>query len=102
MASDHDQSSRGLSGEDLRLLAGVDDAIAKARQLHSWWRSKATDGSFADRFELVRTFNKPDVGTGFFDTVQLTTGRLRVMGVDQAMHFTWPSPMISELHSSFR
>jgi hypothetical protein len=101
MATNHDQQN-GLSGQDVRLLAGVDDAIAAARQIRAWWQTKAVDGSFADRFELARTFNEPDLGAGFFDTVQLTTGPMRVMGVDQAMHFTWPAVRLPELHSSFR
>src|SRR3954467_2494357 len=102
MAIEHDHSRRGISGRDLQLLDGVDGAIAAARELHTWWLGKALDGSFADRFELARTFNRPDIGTGFFDTVQLSTGPLRVMGVDQALHFTWPSPIIHELHANFR
>src|SRR5262249_14595917 len=58
--------------------------------------------SFADVFELARTFNKPDAAVGFFDIANLSTGPLRVMGVDQEMHFSWPSPNIDILRKSFR
>jgi hypothetical protein len=100
--SAHSHQPEGLTGKDSALLADIGSSIANARELYTWWKSKEQAGTFADRFELARTFNQPDVGCGFFDTVSLSSGPLRVMGVDQSMHYNWPSPVIHTLRENLR
>jgi hypothetical protein len=94
--------TQGITDQDAVILSTVDASIAKARELRAWWEQKSPTGSFEDRFEIARTYNRPDLGVGFFDTVNMSSGPLRVMGVDQKMHFTWPVPDIPKLQESLR
>jgi hypothetical protein len=98
----HSHDPTGLTAKDAALLKDIESSIASARTLYAWWKSKEKSGSFADRFELARTFNQPDVGYGFFDSVPMVVGPLRIMGVHQQLHFSWPAPVIHKLHENLR
>lgn len=73
-------SRGGLDARDRAILAGVEDALADGRELLGWWRAARRADRFAQRFELVTTFNRPDTGFSFFDTAPVAGSPLRVMG----------------------
>jgi len=74
-----------LEEHDLALLRGVDQSLAESMAIKAWYAQKAADQSFARPFNLIRSFNRPASGTGFFDTVSLPAENLEVMGVQQEM-----------------
>ena len=80
-----------LTDEDLFVIGDVDRALDAARQLKLWWeRKEASGGAYAEQFEPVRTFNKADRVTGFFDTAPLDGEELPVMGLVQESLFDQP------------
>jgi hypothetical protein len=86
-----------LSDQDRAILQDVDRALADALCLKNWWKQKERNGDYAQCFELVRTFNAPDRGIGFFDTAPVSTGDLKVMGVVQEMCFDQPKHSLGNL-----
>lgn len=62
-------------------------ALSDALQLKQWWEQKEAGGTYANPFELVRTYNRAERVTGFFDTAQLNGKEFPVMGLVQEMVF---------------
>jgi hypothetical protein len=79
-----------LSGRERAILARVEGALASGRRLRSWWEERERSGGFAGRFELVRSFNRPDSAFGFFDLAPLGAVELPVMGTVQEMLYDRP------------
>lgn len=75
-----------LTDEDLRVVADADRALEDALRLKLWWEQKEASGGYERSFEPVRTFNRAERVTGFFDTAPLGGG-LPVMGLVQEMLF---------------
>jgi hypothetical protein len=93
----------GLSDEDRTVVQNVDRALADALCLKKWWEQKENKRDYAQCFDLVRTFNAPNRGMGFFDTAPVSTGDLRIMGVLQEMCFDQPKHAArDELRNEFR
>lgn len=67
--------------QDRLILGEVERALSNGVALKHWWEQKDATKSYAEQFELVRTFNHPDRGTGFFDIAPLEGRTLSVMGV---------------------
>src|SRR5229473_878372 len=84
------EHSSGLTEEDFVVIRDVDRSLADGLKLKAWWQRKEADNSYAEQFELVRTFNKASRVTAFFDTVPLDGKDLRVMGLVQEMLFDQP------------
>lgn len=79
-----------LTEEDLSVIGDAERALADGLRLKLWWeRKEATDG-YARQFEPVRTFNRAERVTGFFDTAPLDGTELPVMGLVQEMLFDQP------------
>jgi hypothetical protein len=79
-----------LSAQDRAVVQDVDQALADGLCLKQWWEERDKNGDYAQCFDLVRTFNAPDRGIGFFDTAPVSTGNLPIMGVVQEMCFDQP------------
>lgn len=79
-----------LTDEDLRVVADADRALADGLRLKLWWERKEASGVYARQFEPVRTFNRAERVTGFFDTAPMGGGGLPVMGLVQEMLFDQP------------
>jgi hypothetical protein len=67
------------------VLANVDRALADGVALKQAWERTEADGSYAEPFDLVRSFNRPARSIGFFDCFPTSTGEMPVMGVVQEM-----------------
>jgi hypothetical protein len=72
---------------DLLVVGDADRALADAGQLKQWWEQKEATGTYANPFELVRTYNRAERVTGFFDTALLNGKDFPVMGLVQNMVF---------------
>lgn len=71
-----------------RLVVGdADRALADGLLLKQWWEQKEASGTYAQAFELVRTYNRAERVTGFFDTASLNGKDFPVMGLVQEMVF---------------
>ncbi|HEY8022168.1 MAG TPA: hypothetical protein VIH93_13770 [Thermoanaerobaculia bacterium] len=79
-----------LDAIDLEIVRGVESAIADGIALQRWWERTDAAGSYAERFELVRTFNPADSAYGFFGSAPLPGRDLPVMGVFQEMFYDRP------------
>jgi hypothetical protein len=67
------------------VLQQIDEYLAKGRALRDWWVRTYAANSFARKFKLTSTFNRPDESFGFFDEVPYGKDSLRVMGNYQEM-----------------
>lgn len=76
-----------LTESDLVVVRDVERALADGLQLKRWWERKELTGDYATQFELVRTFNRSDRVTGFFDTAPLNGSAFPLMGLVQEMVF---------------
>jgi hypothetical protein len=72
---------------DLVVIDDVERALADGLALKRWWEEKEASGSYANPFELVRTSNRAERVTGFFDTSSLNGKDFPVMGLVQEMVF---------------
>ncbi len=74
-----------LTDRDRIVLANVEKALVDGLALKQAWQQAEAKGSFAEQFNLARTFNQPARSIGFFDTFPTSGGDLPVMGVVQDM-----------------
>src|SRR5262249_16813521 len=79
-----------LSPEDQAIVDSVEPSLAMGAFLKSWWEETQASNNFAERFELVRVFNRPDVSFGFFDQVRIGDEVMDVMGDIQDMLYDRP------------
>lgn len=81
------EHTSALTEQDLAVIGDVDRALSDGLQLKAWWQEKEAAKSYAEPFELVRTFNKASRVTAFFDTASIDGKELKVMGLVQEMLF---------------
>jgi len=79
-----------LTADDLAVIADVERALEAGLRLKTWWQEKEPAANYAESFEPVRTFNKADRVTGFFDAVPVDGKDLPIMGLVQEMQFDEP------------
>ena len=79
-----------LTDRDRRIIDSVERFLADGLALKRWWERADFTNSYAERFPLNRTFNRPEDAYGFFDQVQLEHGTLPVMGNVQDMFYDQP------------
>ncbi|HLE84731.1 MAG TPA: hypothetical protein VJG13_10370 [Thermoanaerobaculia bacterium] len=75
---------------EAKLLASVEDCLAKGRDLKRWWDRVYPQDGFTRRFELGRTFHEPDASFGFFDEAPIGGASRPVMGNFQEMFYDRP------------
>lgn len=84
-----------LEAEDMAILDEVEPALADGLALKRWWERTAAADSYAERFDLVRVFNRGASSYGFFDRAPLGGGALPVMGVYEDLLFDQPKTSAS-------
>lgn len=72
---------------DRIVVDDADRALADGLQLKRWWEEKEASGTYANPFEFVRTYNRAERVTGFFDTATINGSDFPVMGLVQQMVF---------------
>jgi len=83
-------SAAAAAVTDAELLGEVEGALARGRQLHRWWRATEAADAYRERFEVVRTFNRPDRGFAFFDQAPVDGAEVPVMGDVEDLFFDRP------------
>ena len=73
-------STAALTQQDRAILDNVESALANGLQIKKWWEQTEATHSYADRFETVNTFNRPDRSFAFFDQALLNGQPQPVMG----------------------
>lgn len=73
--------------QDRAVVDDAERALNAGLELKRWWEAKEASGSYASPFELVRTYNRAERVTGFFDTALLNGKDFPVMGLVQEMVF---------------
>jgi hypothetical protein len=73
-------STAALTQQDRAVLDNVESALANGLQIKKWWEQTEATHSYADRFETVNTFNRPDRSFAFFDQALLNGQPQPVMG----------------------
>lgn len=81
------ENSLPLDDHDLLVLRNVDQSLANAIEVRRWWKEKDATQNFAHQFNLIRSFNRPNRGTGFFDTAIVNGRQMELMGVMQEMFY---------------
>ncbi|HEY1379876.1 MAG TPA: hypothetical protein VGF55_23950 [Gemmataceae bacterium] len=93
-AADYDRpdapAGPAWTDEDRTVLGRVDAARAAGAALLRWWRRVHAAAAYAERVELIRTFNQPDVGFAFFDQADLPGGAVPVMGLVEDLLYDQP------------
>ncbi len=79
-----------LSEDDLEALASFDQALSDAKDLAQWWSFVDQQESYADRFQLSATHNRPEVSFGFFDEATVDGSSMAVMGNVQEQLYDRP------------
>jgi hypothetical protein len=79
-----------LSPDNVAMLDVVERSLSTAREMREWWDRTEASNSYANRFELVRSFNRPDESFGFFDQASVGGHMLPVMGDVQDMLYDRP------------
>lgn len=74
-----------LTEQDKNILRYIEPSLDQALELRRWWTNKEVAKDYAQQFELIQTFNRPNRGTGFFDIATVKGANLPVMGVIQEM-----------------
>ena len=91
-------SVRVLSPEDRRILDQVEHYLANGLFLKNWWEQADITNAYDEKFELERTFNRPDQSYGFFGRAAAEHEVLPVMGNVQTMFYD--QPKVSKAPSS--
>ena len=78
----------GAPADHAQLTEDIGRFLADGLALKRWWDAEGAEGRFAERFDLVHTYNRPDRSFGFFDEAPLDGGRsMPIMGViDEAFY----------------
>jgi len=99
-------NSLPLDDHDLLILRNVDQSLANAIEARRWWKEKETSQSFAHQFNLIRSFNRPNRGIGFFDSATINGQQMELMGVMQEMFYdradSGAAGMVTAIRDEFR
>lgn len=76
-----------LSEQDQAILAQVELSLANARTIKAWWEQAGAANAFAERFDLMQTFNRRDQSFNFFDSTTLNGEPMPIMGVVQDIFY---------------
>jgi hypothetical protein len=91
-----------LSADDLVLLASAEQARQDGLALKKWWEHVDANGNYRERFDLIRQFNQPDVGFGFYDNAPFRGRDTPVMGVVDEAFYDRAKTIPGERNEEFR
>jgi hypothetical protein len=72
------------------IVESAEDYLHNGVAMLRWWEDTDRRDSFRHRFELQRTFNRPDSSYGFFDEITMRGERMPIMGSVQEMLYDNP------------
>ncbi len=80
-----------LSDVEQALLDAVPAALRSGVELLEWWRRADAEDDYSHRYTETTVFNRPqDQSYGFFDSAELSTGKVPVNGNVQEMFYDEP------------
>ena len=82
--------STTLSKHDEAVINAVEPTLQRGRQLQEWWRRAHSREQYAQKLDLIRSFNRPYEGFAFFDDAPVDDKSLPVMGLIDEMYFDQP------------
>ncbi len=88
--SRNQSDSAGTAAEEAAVLASAERFLSYGLDLKRWWEQAERDGGYSDKFELSRTFNRPDTSSGFFGRATVADQPMDVMGNMQEMFYDQP------------
>jgi hypothetical protein len=83
-------AAASLDKAEEQLLRNVELHLSQGIEIRDWWERKDRENTFADRFEIARTFNPAETAYGFCDETKLRERNVRLMGLAQQMVFDRP------------
>lgn len=78
------------TAEERQILDSVEEYLARGIALKRWWDGGGAFSPPSERFELGRTFNRPDESFGFFGVAPVAGAAMPVMGNFQSMLYDQP------------
>lgn len=84
------QERSAADSDETILLERVEDYLAAGIALKEWFDRTDPAEAYAEKFELSRTFNRPESSYGFFDEVLVHGESLPIMGNVQDMFYDQP------------
>lgn len=78
------------SDEQRAVLRSLDTYLARGLDLKRWWDRAYASNSFAEKFPLTVSFNRPDTSFGFFDVAQVEGRPMPIMGNFQSLLYDQP------------
>ncbi len=85
-----------VSQDERDVLDSADLYLRRGLDLKRWWdRACATD-SFAQKFPLTVSFNRPDESFGFFDVAQVEGRDMAIMGNYQSLFYDQPKSPVAD------
>src|SRR5262245_9974320 len=82
--------------QDRALVGEADGSLADGLGLLRWWERVDAVGGYANRFDLIRTYNRSDHSFGFFDRAPLGDRMLPVMGIVEELLYDQPKQAAPE------
>src|SRR5947209_1243035 len=79
-----------VSEEGRAVLDSVDLYLRRGLDLKRWWDQTYRTNSFAQKFPLSVSFNRPDVSFGFFDVARVEGREMPIMGNYQSLFYDQP------------
>jgi hypothetical protein len=79
-----------LTAEERAVLDTAEVYLRRGHDLKRWWDHAQATGSFAQRFPLTTSFNRPDASYGFFDVARVEGREMPVMGNFQTLFYDQP------------
>src|SRR5262249_27777523 len=82
-----ESSAASITSEDRAILAHAESTLAEGTEVLRWWQEKDKTADYADRVDVVREYADSGSNFGFFDSVPIDGGGVRVMGIVQEMFY---------------
>lgn len=87
----------GVTRDAAAVLANAEASLRRGLDLKRWWDEAYRTDSFAQKFQLTVSIDRPDESFGFFDVAKVDGRDMRIMGNYQSLLYDRPkSPTASK------
>jgi hypothetical protein len=85
-----------VSAEERAVHDSADAYLRRGLDLKRWWDRACATGSFAQKFPLTVSFNRPDESFGFFDVAEVNGRPMAIMGNYQSLFYDQPKSPVAD------
>ncbi|HEX4963475.1 MAG TPA: hypothetical protein VF173_21785 [Thermoanaerobaculia bacterium] len=85
-----------VSQDERAVLDSVDLYLRRGLDLKRWWDQACAANSFAQKFPLTVSFNRPDESFGFFDVARVDGRDMPIMGNYQSLFYDQPKSPVAD------